>query len=1136
MRLDGPRAERDVPEPRERRRPAMRLSGLRARLLGLVVLGLLPAFALVAYLNLEEQAERRQQAYEDALRVARLAVGEHARLVENTHHLLLGMSRAPAARGGSPEACATTLRETLARFPAAANLTVVAADGVVRCTAVPAPAPVSFADRPWFRRVAETGQLTVAAVPRARITGIPVAIVALPVPDDYGGLEVVLTATLRLDWVRPFADDAGLPAGSELLLVDGTGAVVAGHPAAGPRGGRERIEDSLRTAVFAAATGTAEHRGADGVERLHAFARIGPAGPPAGLAVVVGIPDAHAFSAAREQFVRNVWLLGLAAAASLGVAWAAGSALILNGVRALTAATRRLGTGDFTTRAALGHRHGELGDLAEAFDDMAAALEQRDAVIAADTAERQSMAARLQWAAIAEGSTDAIVAIDMARVIVSWNRAAEALYGYTAAEAVGRPASTLTPPADHPALEHVLGRVLDGERVADVETVGLCKDGRPVDVAVTYSPILDGDGSVQGISAIARDITERRRARARLRVLAAALEAAASGIAITDHRGVIEWVNPAFEALTGYTRDEVVGRTPRLLKSGVHGPDLYAALWRTIRAGRVWRGEMVNRRRDGSLYTEEQTITPVRHEGEVTHFVAVKQDVTERRRAEEALRRSEEHFRALIENALDMIFVVGADGAVRYASPSVERVLGYGPEALIGRSAFALIHPDDVASVGALFASGVGTPGAMAAAEYRVVHRDGSVRTLEAVGRNALEDPGVAGVVINARDVTERKRGEEAHQRLQRQLAQAEKLGAMGTLLAGVAHELNNPLAVVIGQSALLADTAAGPGAARAQKIEAAAQRCTRIVKNFLSLARQRAPERERLHVGQLVHDTLEMMAYALRVDDVEVVVDVAESVPPLFADPHQLQQVLVNLVTNAHHAMRAVTGPRRLTITARHHPGAARVSLAVADTGPGIAPEAAARLFEPFFTTKPVGTGTGLGLSISRGLVEAHGGRITVDGAPGGGALFTVELPVERPGAEPAPAAAGDAPPVAARRLLVVDDDGDVRDVLTELLRNDGHQVDTAADGVEALTRLAAGGYDAIVSDIRMPGLDGPGLYRAVTERHPELRERFIFVTGDALTTTTADFLSATGAPTFPKPFSVEAMRSALAEVGAAA
>jgi signal transduction histidine kinase len=249
-------------------------------------------------------------------------------------------------------------------------------------------------------------------------------------------------------------------------------------------------------------------------------------------------------------------------------------------------------------------------------------------------------------------------------------------------------------------------------------------------------------------------------------------------------------------------------------------------------------------------------------------------------------------------------------------------------------------------------------------------------------------------------------------------LVQSEKVAAMGSLLASVAHELNNPLAVVVAQTALLRElNPAGPVVARAEQIAQAAERCTRIVRNFLALARQHPPERQGVWLNRVIREALELLAYPLGVDGVEVRLALADDLPLLWADPHQLHQVVVNLISNAHQAMRETAPPRRLTVTTRFDPSGARVSLEVADTGPGIPPEAQARIFEPFFTTKPLGVGTGLGLSLCQGIIEGHGGTIRLASTAGPGAVFRIELPVETAPVTAPEAGSTEAPPPLKER-----------------------------------------------------------------------------------------------------------------------
>jgi CheY-like chemotaxis protein len=278
----------------------------------------------------------------------------------------------------------------------------------------------------------------------------------------------------------------------------------------------------------------------------------------------------------------------------------------------------------------------------------------------------------------------------------------------------------------------------------------------------------------------------------------------------------------------------------------------------------------------------------------------------------------------------------------------------------------------------------------------------------------------------------------------------------------------------------------------------------------------------------------VELLAYALRLDGVEVRLDLGPDLPRLPADRYQLQEVLVNLVTNARHAMQAVA-VRRLAIATRHDAGRARVVLRVADSGPGVPPAVRERIFEPFFTTKPAGEGTGLGLSLCLGIVEGHGGTLTLDPPDGGGAAFRIELPTDvavsaGASAPPAaPAAAG-----AGRHVLVVDDEPTVAAMLARMLAGEGYHVDTVTSGDDALARLAGRRYDVVVTDVRMPGVDGRQLY---SHCGPSAGgPAFVFMTGDALTGETAAFLAEAGAPHLTKPFVLEDVRAAMAEARATA
>jgi len=360
------------------------------------------------------------------------------------------------------------------------------------------------------------------------------------------------------------------------------------------------------------------------------------------------------------------------------------------------------------------------------------------------------------------------------------------------------------------------------------------------------------------------------------------------------------------------------------------------------------------------------------------------------------------------------------------------------------------------------------------------------------------------------------------------QLLEAEKLATMGNLLAGVAHELNSPLSVILGQVGLFAPNGVDPNAsARIRDIGEAAERCVRIVRSFLTMARRHPPERAHVSVNHLLRETVEILAFELRIANIEVSFDLANELPLVWADAHQLRQVVVNLVTNARQALQDSRPPHRLSLRTRQDAQGQRVRIEVADSGPGVPREVRARIFEPFFTTKPEGEGTGLGLALARGIIESHGGAIDVDCAPGDGACFVIELPV---GAPPSPADEREdlsaASPVSGKTILVVDDEPAVASLLAEALSRDGYKVDLAANGAVALRMLGARDYDLIVSDSGMPVLSGPELYREMERREPRLTRRFVFVTGDILNSRTRAFLARTGAPQLEKPFTVESVK----------
>jgi signal transduction histidine kinase len=371
-------------------------------------------------------------------------------------------------------------------------------------------------------------------------------------------------------------------------------------------------------------------------------------------------------------------------------------------------------------------------------------------------------------------------------------------------------------------------------------------------------------------------------------------------------------------------------------------------------------------------------------------------------------------------------------------------------------------------------------------------------------------------------------------QETQAQLIQADKLKALGTLLSGMAHELNNPLSTISLSAQLLRRRTdlPEPVMERLDAMEAECDRAVRIIKDLLVFARRKPPERQPVDVNDVVRASLTLQTPQFELNGIRVVSELAAT-PRISADAHQLQQVLINLFSNAAHAMKSAHGRGVLTVRSSAPAAGGAVCIVVEDDGPGIPPEALGQIFDPFFTTKAAGEGTGLGLSLSIGIVESHGGRLTVENVPGGGARFTMTLPAlvaEEVRAEAAPGPA--APAVQRARVLVVDDEQRLRRLVVDVLRAAGHEVEEAATGQEALTRLAEGSYDCVMLDLRLPDVDGRTIWQWLLDHRPALALRLAFMTGDTMSVETERFLATAARPVLTKPFPIDHIGTVLQRI----
>ena len=496
-----------------------------------------------------------------------------------------------------------------------------------------------------------------------------------------------------------------------------------------------------------------------------------------------------------------------------------------------------------------------------------------------------------------------------------------------------------------------------------------------------------------------------------------------------------------------------------------------------------------------------------------TGTVLALRDVTDMRRAHQELAKSESRYRHLFEDASDAIMTFDSLGRFTSVNDAGERISGYQRDELIGRFFGPLLPISELPRAVLEFRKALsGQPGQF---ESVVVRKDGERRHITITYSCPQRSREVLCLI---RDATEEKQ-------LQQQLVQSEKMGAIGQLVSGVAHELNNPLASITAFAQLmLSDGNLNKDDRHATEVIAnESRRAARIVHNLLTFARQHKAEKTYADINQVIENTLELRGYDLSVRGIQIERSYADPPPSTMADAYQLQQVILNLVTNAEQAMAGVERAHH-RLTARTRRDGETIRIEIEDTGPGIPPDGLERIFNPFYTTKPVGHGTGLGLSISLGIVSEHGGRIWADNVAGGGARFCIDLPRVAP---PAGTTLSVAAPViaaaAGMRILVADDEAAIREALTRFLERSGHVVVAVDSGSSALAAARNQEFDAVFLDIRMPDLSGQHVFEQWKTEHPELARRVVFLTGDIVSTDLQQFLSGTGRPFVAKPFDLE-------------
>ena len=749
-----------------------------------------------------------------------------------------------------------------------------------------------------------------------------------------------------------------------------------------------------------------------------------------------------------------------------------------------------------------------------------------------DKKRAEKTAKNFKWTL--DNTLDAVFMFDPLSLQFTYvNRGAMDQVGYNNEELLKMTPLDIKPEFDIESFRKLLNPLITGTKKSlTFETYHKRKDGKLIPVEIFLQHSAPPGGNPQFI-AIGRDISKRKEKDEVVRKLSYAIEQSANSVVITDTGGAIEYVNPKFEEVTGYTFDEVKGKKLRILESGDTSSEEYEKLWKTISSGKEWRGEFHNKTKNGGLYWESALISPIKNKaGVITHFLGIKEDITKQKEAEQNLVESEKHYRTLFESANDAIFLLEGDIFID-CNPKTLEMFDCTREQIIGHPPYRFSPQNQSDGMDSKAKAIVKINNALNGEpqffEWKHSRYDGSLFDAE-VSLTMMTLSEKECILAVVRDITDRKRIEEKlrkehglvleankelknafakEEKLRSALTNAEKLASLGEMASKIAHEINNPLTVIKAQAEIRAQMVSDKGLKESLlTIKAKADQIKVLTRGYMNLAKPIEADLMEIILQDVLKATVTTLLPLGQLKSIKISKEYMKDEPSIFGDPDRLEQVFRNLIINAVDAM-AGNSSSEISIGTKLSEHGKSIDAYVSDNGLGIKPEDIEKIFEPYYTKKERAAGTGLGLAIVKETTEnVHCGQLKVESKIGEGTTFHVMIPTVEYSQ-------------MRKKLLIVDDDLSISELLAQYFSNKGLKVTTAENGKVALDIISTFNPDLILSDIDMPYLDGIGLLEEVLKINPS--QSFVMMTGFDSKANLRDQLENQDVPLIMKPPDLE-------------